>query len=347
MKTAKGVKGSRADATLGDVAHFPQDLLPDESTYRGRFLHFLSMTDPRTLLTTPTRLALSEELLERVGKCEHGWQDVTVADYLDARQRVQCIVHPESRRPILLPFRFSAFVPMNFINLCGMLAPSQQTPVRGMLWQFSNQTYNVGFNYCNGSGKDGLPMRELFLGYCVATCTACGISYTMSRLTTSSSVGAFWKLMIPYTAVASANIANLSVIRFRDVLHGIPVQDPETGKDLNGGKPSVVAGRLAVAQVALSRVMIPVPLMLIPPLLLNFLFNPVKGISFFVKRHAQLYLPMNVLTLVSVLCVALPMSIAVFPQTTVVPVTWLEKPFQRQHNELGHEVTHAKFNKGL
>ncbi|KPA80848.1 putative mitochondrial sre-2/carboxylate carrier-like protein [Leptomonas pyrrhocoris] len=337
-----------APLTLGDVAHFPHDLQPDQSTYGGRFFHFLAMTDPRTLLTTPTRLALSEQLLEKVGKRDDGWQDVRVTDYLDARQRVQCIVHPESKQPILLPFRFSAFVPMNFINLCGMLAPSQQTPLRGMFWQFSNQTYNVGFNYCNGSGKNGLPMRELCLGYCVATCTACGISYAMSKMAASSAaVGGFWKLMIPYTAVACANIANLGVIRFRDVLQGIAVQDPETGTDLNDGTPSAVAGRLAVAQVGLSRVMIPVPLMLLPPVFMNFLFHPVKGIPFFVKRHTQLYLPMNVLTLVSVLCVALPMSIAVFPQTTVVPVTWLEKSFQGRKNDLGHAVTHAQFNKGL
>jgi sideroflexin-5 len=340
-------KSSTGPVTLGDVAHFPQDLQYDQSTYGGRFCHFLSMTDPRTLFTTPTRLALSVKLLEKVDHRKEGWREVRVADYLDARQRVQCIVHPESKQPILLPFRFSAFVPMNFINLCGMLAPSQQTPLRGMFWQFSNQTYNVGFNYCNGSGKDGLPMRELFIGYCVATCTACGISYTMSRLAASSSVGTLWRLMIPYTAVACANVANLGVIRFRDVLYGIAVQDPETGRDLNAGKPSAVAGRLAVAQVGLSRVMIPVPLMLIPPVFMNFLFNPGKGIPFFVKRHAQLYLPMNVLTLVSVLCLALPMSIAVFPQTTVVPVSWLEKPYQGQKNELGHTVTHAQFNKGL
>ena len=339
-------QSNAAAATLGDVAHFPQDLEFDQSTYSGRFCHFLSMTDPRTLLTTPTRLALSEKLLEQVDKREDGWRDVKVQDYLDARQRVQCIVHPESKQPIFWPFRFSAFVPMNFINLCGMLAPSQQTPARGMFWQFSNQTYNVGFNYCNGSGKDGLPMQELFLGYCVATCTACGISYTMSKLAASSSVGTFWRLMIPYTAVACANIANLSVIRFRDVLQGIAVQDPETGKDLNDGKPSAMAGRLAVAQVGLSRVMIPVPLMLVPPVFMNFLFDPVKGIPFLVKRHAQLYLPVNVLTLVSVLCVALPMSIAVFPQTTVVPVTWLETSFQGRKNELGHAVTPLTFNTG-
>lgn len=346
--TMVGTTTSATPTTLGEVANFPADLQHDQSTYGGRFFHFLSMTDPRTLLTSPTRLALSEKLLAQVDQREGDWKSVRVADYLDARQRVQCIVHPESKQPILLPFRFSAFVPMNFINLCGMLAPSQQSPARGMFWQFSNQTYNVGFNYCNGSGKDGLPMRELLLGYCVATCTACGISYSMSKWSArNTSVGGFWKLMIPYTAVACANIANLSVIRFRDVLRGIPVQDPETGKDLKDGAPSATAGRLAVAQVGLSRVMIPIPLMLVPPVFMNFLFNPVKGVPFFVKRHAQLYLPVNVLTLVSVLCLALPMSIAVFPQTTVVPVTWLEKSFQGLTNELGHEVTQVKFNKGL
>ncbi|CAG9568248.1 sre-2/carboxylate carrier-like protein [Leishmania major strain Friedlin] len=340
------------DATLEEVPHFPQDLQPDQSTYKGRFLRFLSMTDPRTLLTSPTRLALSEALLERVDRREDGWATVKVADYLDARQRVQCIVHPESGKPILMPFRFSAFVPMNFINLCGMLAPSQQTPARAMFWQFSNQTYNVGFNYCNGSGKNGLPLHELAISYVVATGTACGTSYQLSKVASAfsastSSAALLLQLMIPYTAVACANIANLGVIRFRDVLRGIAVQDPETGKDLNDGKPSAVAGRLAVAQVALSRVMIPVPLMLLPPVFMNALFHPTRGVRFFVQRRAQLFLPVNVLTLVSVLCVALPMSIAVFPQKTVVPVSWLEASFQGQTNAAGHAITHVEFNKGL
>ncbi|KAG5507767.1 hypothetical protein JIQ42_08056 [Leishmania sp. Namibia] len=346
------MKQLSTDATLGEVPRFPQDLQSDQSTYRGRFLHFLSMTDPRTLFTSPTRLALSEALLERVDRREEGWATVKVADYLDARQRVQCIIHPESKRPILLPFRFSAFVPMNFINLCGMLAPSQQTPARAMFWQFSNQTYNVGFNYCNGSGKDGLPLHELAMGYVVATCTACGTSYRLSKVaaalsTSTSSSAPFLKLMIPYTAVACANMANLGVVRFRDVLRGIAVQDPETGKDLNDGKPSAIAGRLAVAQVALSRVIIPVPLMLLPPVFMGFLFHPTKGIRFFAQRSAQLYQPVNMLTLVSVLCVALPMSIAVFPQKTVVPASWLEAPFQGQTNAAGHPITHVEFNKGL
>lgn len=346
MKTFGG------DAVLGDVAHFPQDLQHDQSTYAGRFRLFLSMTDPRTLLTTPQRLAMSEALLDRVDRREDGWTSVRVAEYLDARQRVQCIVHPESRKPIFMPFRFSAFVPMNFVNLCGMLAPSQQTPARSMFWQFSNQTYNVGFNYCNGSGKDGLPLHELAMGYVVATCTACGTSYQLSKVaaataSSTSSAAQFLRLLIPYTAVACANIANLGVIRFRDVVRGIAVQDPETGKDVNGGAPSAVAGRLAVAQVALSRVMIPVPLMLLPPVFMNFLFHPTKGVRFFAQRRAQLYLPVNVLTLVSVLCVALPMSIAVFPQKTVVPVRWLEPAFQGQTNVNGHPITHVEFNKGL
>ncbi|KAK7196380.1 sre-2/carboxylate carrier-like protein [Novymonas esmeraldas] len=339
---------SSAGATLGDVVDFPRDLQPDQSTYGGRFLHFLAMTDPRTLATTPTRLALSAALLDRVDRREPGWTTIPVADYVDARQRVQCIIHPESKRPILLPFRFSAFVPMNFINLCGMLAPSQQTAGRAMFWQFSNQTYNVGFNYCNGSGKDGLPRHELALGYLAATCTACLMSYQLGKAAAAVSATApLLRLLIPYTAVASANIANLSVIRFRDVTRGVAVRDPETGAELNGGAPSATAGRLAVAQVALSRVMIPMPLMLLPPVLMDRLFHPTNGVRAFVQRRAQLYVPVNVLTLVSVLCVALPMSVAVFPQTTVVPVGWLEPSFRGQTNAAGHAITHVEFNKGL
>ncbi|XP_050340539.1 sideroflexin-like [Bactrocera neohumeralis] len=349
------------DATLRDVKRFPADLAYDQSTYFGRFRHFLSMTDPATLLTSPTRLAASEALLKRVSDKAENWESTRVVDYMDASKRVRAIVHPDTQKPILLPFRFSAYILMNFLNLCGMLHPSQQTPLRAMFWQFSNQTYNVGFNYCNGSGKDGLPMHELFTGYCVATLTACGLSYGLSKLAApaSSSLSSatsaappsarqrFLQLIIPYTAVACANIANLAVIRFRDVVRGIPVQDVETGEYLCGGEPSPRAGRLAVAQVALSRVMIPIPLMLLPPLFLNFLFDPVKGVPFFAQRQKALFMPVNVVTLVAVLTLALPLSIAVFPQQMVVPASWLEERYQRVTDSNGNNIQSVTFNKGL
>lgn len=362
---------ARPNAFLKDVALFPSDLEYDQGSYLGRFRHFLSMTDPATLLTSRAKLDECQALLGRVKSRQPGWDSIPVASYMDANRRVRAIVHPDTNTPIALPFRFSAYIPMNFINLCGMLHPASQTPLRAMFWQFSNQTYNVGFNYCNGSGKDGLAPTELFGGYCVATMTACGLSYGLSKLAASSSSSSsssgggvratrqkLLQLVIPYTAVACANITNLAVIRFRDVVTGIPVCESITatngatvvssaGNELCGGEPSPAAGRLAVAQVGLSRVLIPIPLMLLPPVFLSWLFDPVKGIPFFATRQKKLFMPVNVVTLMAVLTVALPLAIAVFPQHSVVPVSWLEERYRQQRNEKGEPITSVTFNKGL
>lgn len=335
-------------ALLKDLSGFPECLEYRQDTYMGRLLFFSRLTDPRTLVTTPAQLALDVDLLASVREKRDGWGDVPVTAYTRAQWRVRSILHPDSQRPVLLPFRFSAFIPMNFVNLCGMLHPTQQTPLRAMFWQFSNQTYNVGFNYCNSSGEEGLPLPNLLAGYFAATGTACGLSFALSKYTAAAGKSALLRLAIPYAAVAAANLSNLFVIRYRDLLEGIAVKDAETKEPLCPGERSRVAGWIAVTQVGVSRgLLVPIPLMLFPPLIMKRLFDPAKGISFFVRRSAHLYMPVNVAVLITMLGCALPVCVSIFPQDSVVPASWLEERFQKQTNSRGHVVENVTFNKGL
>jgi hypothetical protein len=60
----------------------------------------------------------------------------------------------------------------------GLLIPNAGTATV-ILWQFINQSYNVGTNYINRSG-DGLPLDKLFGVYMAATASALGVSFGLA-----------------------------------------------------------------------------------------------------------------------------------------------------------------------
>ncbi|CAD2216300.1 Tricarboxylate carrier, putative [Angomonas deanei] len=347
---------------LSQVKKFPEELEYDLHSYKGRFQHFMSMTDPSTILTTAPQLEKCKEIVNKT--TVNGPQfnkkelnNITVAQYKDAVKRVRSTLHPDSGEPIFLPFRFSFFLPANLIILTCMLHPSQQTAALGMLWQFVNQTYNVGFNYCNASGKTGLPFDELMTGYAAAATTACSLSYLLTKFAEKRNSKAL-RMIIPFVAVATAGVANVSVIRLKDVLKGIPVKDQETKEYIKLDKKdeeekSVIAGRIAVGQVATSRVIMNVPLVLVPPFLMSMIFETRNGKkantikNFFVQRKSSLYLPVNLTILTGLLAVALPMASAFFPQDVVRKATALEEKFHHLKNSKGHPIEEITFNKGL
>ncbi|EPY33738.1 sre-2/carboxylate carrier-like protein [Strigomonas culicis] len=352
-----------ADTLLKDVQRFPDDLEYDKNSFMSRFQHYMSMTDPRTLLMTPAQLEDSKRIVAATNPHDKATFDksslgrITVGAYHEAQKNVRSTVHADSGENIFLPFRFSTFVPVNLVILAAMLSPSQQTPLLGMVWQFVNQTYNVGFNYCNASGKEGLPMQELLTGYAAASVTACGLSYVLSTAA-SKQRNKLLKILVPWVAVASAGAANVSVIRLKDILKGIPVKDTETNEyiTLDGKTPekSTAAGRVAVGQVAVSRVVMSTALVLFPTLTMYAIFNvkdPKKALNpakrFFVQRQAALYQPVNVLSLTFFLLFALPFATATFPQDVVMDAAKLEPKFHGLKNKNGNEIKQVTFFKGL
>lgn len=63
--------------------------------------------------------------------------------YAPCQARTVCgaVLHPDTGKPILWPFRMAAHVPMNVILLVGMLSSRQ--PAASAFWQFANQSFNV------------------------------------------------------------------------------------------------------------------------------------------------------------------------------------------------------------
>lgn len=105
---------------------------------------------------------------------------------------------------------------------------------------------------------------------------------------------------------------------------------------------SVVAGRYGLAQVAVSRVLIPVPVLTIPPLAFFFLHKT----SLF-TRHPSLRLPTNLLLITACLYAGLPPAIALFPQQGQLDVLSLEPEFHHLLDSHGKPIHTLYYNKGL
>lgn len=313
--------------------------------YWGRFERFFELTDPSMIFVSSSELEAAKQTVAAYRGCG----DVAGAELAAlkrARRVVDSVLHPETQTPIFLPFRFSAFLPMNLVTLLGMLHPSQQTPLRSMLWQWANQTYNVGMNYCNGSASGAMEPTKLLGVYAVAVASSCGTAYALNswRQQLGPRCPAAIGVLIPFVSVALANIANVVCTRSPDILTGVTVYDEGSGEALP--RPSPAAGRIAVAQVAVSRVLVPVPLMILPPWIMMALTSPHSRVGILARRpHLHLYAQIGVILVL--LRFALPMCIAVFPQEAHLSASALEPELREWRNSRGEPVSRVTFNKGL
>lgn len=313
--------------------------------YWGRFERFFELTDPSMIFVSSSQLETAKQTVATLRGRNDASSDELLA--LKRSQRIlDSVLHPETQTPVFLPFRFSAFLPMNLFTVLGMLHPSQQTPFRSMFWQWANQTYNVGMNYSNGSASGAMEPAKLIGVYAVAVASSCGTAYALNswRQKLGPRCPAALASLIPFVSVALANIANVVCTRSPDILTGVPVYDEATGEALP--KPSQAAGRTAVAQVAISRVLVPIPIMIFPPWIMAALTSPRSRIGILAHRP-NLHMYAQVGIILVLLRFALPLCIAVFPQDARLPASSLEPELQNWRNSRGEPVSNVTFNKGL
>lgn len=315
------------------------------AAYWDRFTRFYHMTDPATLLASSKEITDAQQLIDNVAKGRVALDSAFVrSEHQRAVRLMDAIVHPETKQPIFMPCRFSAFLPANMLILLGMLHPTMQSPAKSMFWQLTNQTYNVGVNYCNGSASGEMTPTKLFGAYAIAVVSSCGTAYGLNKWRESlgPKCPRALSIAIPFIAVALANIANVGVIRSPDLINGVVVRDKESGEVV--GK-SAAAGRQAVGQVAISRVLIPIPLMLFPPIIMNCLTDPAKGM---LRAKPKLHLPVQIGVLLVMLRLALPLCIAVFPEDSEMASSRLEPSLREWRSSTGSALSSTvTFNKGL
>ena len=247
-----------------------------------------------------------------------------------AKSVVQAVLHPDTGERINPLFRMSAFMPVNLPITAGMLLSGPGAAQ--LFWQWINQSYNAGFNFANRNVKDGSApdLRSIGLSYAVATGTAVGMSWGLGRVVQriqakvggapgSQSFGV--KLLtrgMPWFAVASAGAANVLAMRYNEGVEGITVMTPS-------GEPvgvSIAAGRACLAQVVLTRVVLPIPILLLPPFALDAI-RSAPGIGGLMARSPAARLGIELGVFAVFLQCALPFAVALFPQTGETPFIFI------------------------
>jgi len=310
----------------------------DQSTYFGRFRHFLDITDMRTLFTTNEELLEAKLKIKEYKSRNNPPVSLEEAEELwKAKKVVSAIIHQDTGKEIFPLFRLSCFVPANLFITAGLLKPNPSTG-SVILWQFINQSYNLALNHANRNASNELKTSTIAMTYGAAVVISCGVAVGLGNLVKNAS--SFSPTMrtniqrfVPYSAVAIAGVANVFMMRWNELRDGITIRDAK-GNDL--GK-SPIAGFYACSQVAISRCLSSLPCLTIPPFAMAYLEK-----TAWLKKNPQFRTPINLGIISILLWSALPAAVAIFPQEGSIPVSRLESSHQNIKN--GDRVY---FNRGL
>ncbi|KAF9326045.1 hypothetical protein BG006_010501, partial [Podila minutissima] len=316
-------------------------LVGTASTYLGRVKHFIKVTSPRNLFVSGKGLENAKNLINdyNAGKMP---ASTDPAKLWRAKEICDSTLHPDTGKPIFLPFRMSCFVPTNMLVAAGMLMPNP-TVKSIIFWQWANQSINVAFNSANSNKTTEMNMKETAVAYMSAVTTSCFLAVGLNQLVprmTSISPGLRTVLgrLVPFTAVAAAGTVNVFLMRGKEISEGIDVYDHE-GKSV--GK-SQKAGMSAISQVAISRVLTNFPVLTIPPLVLSQWER-----TSWAQQYPKAVIPINLAVISLVLMSALPLAIAAFPQYANVDVHTLEERFWNLKDSKGEPIKTLTYNKGL
>jgi tricarboxylate carrier len=298
--------------------------------------HFIDIIDPRTLLTTKEKLQYSIQLLDqfRNGTLPAG---ITDKDLWEAQKVKQAIIHPDTGEKIFMPFRMSGFVPFGSPIVVGLLLPNP-TLAQTVFWQWLNQSHNACVNYSNRNASKKTPISRFVLGYTGAVTSAVGIAVGLSILIRranglSLAVKLLVQKFVPFPAVATASTCNVILMRFSELYEGIEVFDKQ--EKVVG--TSQLAAKKALKETAITRMVLPAPILLIPPIVMTFMEK-----ARLLQRRPRLHLPINATVTTLSFAFALPIAIALFPQIASIERSRLERDIQQNTPD-----TVLYYNKGL
>ncbi|XP_026267527.2 sideroflexin-5 isoform X4 [Urocitellus parryii] len=283
-----------------------------QTSFYGRFRHFLDIIDPRTLFVTERRLREAVQLLEDY---KHGTlrPGVTNEQLWSAQKIKQAILHPDTNEKIFMPFRMSGYIPFGTPIVVGLLLPNQ-TLASTVFWQWLNQSHNACVNYANRNATKPSPASKFIQGYLGAVISAVSIAVGLNVLVQKANkftpaTRLLVQRFVPFPAVASANICNVVLMRYGELEEGIDVLDA----DGNLVGSSKIAARHALLETALTRVVLPMPILVLPPIVMSMLEK-----TALLQARPRLLLPVQSLVCLAAFGLALPLAISLFPQMSEV-----------------------------
>ncbi|OQS04486.1 Mitochondrial Tricarboxylate Carrier (MTC) Family [Thraustotheca clavata] len=314
----------------------------DQSTYYGRWKHFSDLVALSSFFVSDKQIDASKELIDNYKNGVLPKGSVTDAQLWDARRICECVFHPQTGEKLPMLFRMPAFVPVN-IPICSGMVLAPPTLFNTIFWQWVNQSYNAGFNYANRNASGVDDTTAIAKAYASAVLISCGASVGLGKAVEHATfLGATARLAlsrtVPFVAVAAAGAGNAVFMRLKELTEGIDVIDNEgvaRGRSQNAGKQSLT-------QVAMTRVALPMPILLFPP----FILEGLKKVNAMPKnRVGRVIAEVSVVTL----CIwgAFPAAIALFPQYGTIAAKDLEPQFQQLTNSKGQLVKEFTYNKGI
>lgn len=308
----------------------------DQSTYAGRAKHFFITTNPLNVLKTSAELEAAKSIVEKY-RARERLPNLTVDELWHAKQVYDSAYHPDTGEKMMLIGRMSFQVPGNMF-ITGCLLQFYKSTQAVVFWQWFNQTFNAVVNYTNRSGDAPITPKRLSVSYMLATTGAVATALSINKQLKNAP--ALFGRFVPFVAVAAANCINIPCMRSLELLDGTVITD-EKGNVL--GKSAVV-GRRAVSQVVISRILMAMPGMIIPPFIMDALEK--RGT---LARYPWLGAPLQVTMCGLLLTFMTPMCCALFPQTSSIAFDSLEKKVQAKVLEVrkGDAPARVYYNKGL
>lgn len=305
-----------------------------QDTYLGRAKHFLTVTDPRNILATNEQLEAAKKLVKEY---RLGIEPVHTTDeqVWTAKKLYDSAYHPDTGEKQIIIGRMSANVPTNLAIIGGMMTFYKSTPAI-VFWQWVNQSLNATINYTNRSGATPIPKSTLVQAYVSATGAAVGVGLGLNAM--AKYLPTIASRFVPFAAVASANCVNIPLMRQSELQNGVPV----TNKDGEVIGNSVTAARRAIVMTVMSRVTMVIPVMVIPPIIMNNLEK-----KRFLKVRPRLAAPLQVGIIGAIMVCVIPLCCAIFPQKSSIRVTSLEPELQERILKSGKTTDYVYFNKGL
>eukprot|EP00053_Salpingoeca_punica_P019572 m.199579 g.199579 ORF g.199579 m.199579 type:complete len:337 (+) comp17684_c0_seq6:166-1176(+) len=316
----------------------------DQGNFSGRFKHFLDLADPRCLAPGVFFGMTLEQSAELIGKYKSNTlapADRDVEKLWLAKKIYTAATHPDTGEVIIQPARMSGFAIYGTPIMVGMLLPNPSM-ASTVFWQSINQTHNALVNYNNRNASQPTPISKILQGYAAAVVAsvsiAVGLNQLVKRARVSDSVRTTLSRFVPYPAVATASTCNMLLMRRMELSTGISIKDEE-GNNVGISK---VAAKEAIFQTAITRVVLPAPLLITPPIVMMALHR--TGIF---KSAPRLALPVEAVVCSLAFIFGLPLAISLFPQEGELPVGKLEPEFQNLTTKDGKPITRVFFNKGL
>ncbi|CAH0553053.1 unnamed protein product [Brassicogethes aeneus] len=312
----------------------------DQSTFVGRFKHFLWVTDPRTCVVSEDTLDNAKILVEQYRNRSEP-PGTSLEQVIYAKKLYESAFHPDSGEKQNVFGRMSFQVPGG-MAITGAMLQFYRTAPAVVFWQWVNQSFNALVNYTNRNAKSPTSTTQLLVAYVTATSSAMGTALGCKYYWTKRA-SPFVQRYVPFAAVAAANCVNIPLMRQNEILGGIDCTD-EKGKIIGQSKLAAAKG---ITQVIVSRITMCAPGMLILPVIMERLEKyPLM------QRITPLHGPIQVMMVGCFLSFMVPTACGLFPQRCSLKTStlaWLEpKTYENMKKATGDKLPERiYFNKGL